>query len=62
MSNLDDPQNYNIWLANIKAKITDSQLKAKYKVNEVLLKLYWDIGRDIAKAKQREGWGDKDNR
>lgn len=59
MSNLDDPQNYNIWLAKIKAKITDSQLKAKYKVNEVLLKLYWDIGRDIAKAKQREGWGTK---
>lgn len=38
---------YKDFIANIKLKIKSSQLKAHTKVNEELLKLYWELARMI---------------
>lgn len=38
------PQDYKMFLASIKSKIKTAQLKAQLKVNQEMLRLYWDIG------------------
>ena len=37
-------QEYKQFLLEIKSKIQSAQLKAHIKVNEEMLKLYWEIG------------------
>ncbi len=50
---------YKQWLADIKAKVRQTQIKASVKVNTELLSFYWGLGSDIV-AKQSHGvWGDK---
>ena len=39
---------YAEWLAGVKANIRRAQIKAAVRVNEELLRLYWDMGRDIS--------------
>lgn len=56
MKNLD-AQEYKRFIAEVKAKITTSQLAAMTAVNKELLKLYWDIGALIHDRQQRFGWG-----
>lgn len=48
---------YVDWLKQIKTKISQAQIQAHLKVNELMLQLYWDIGTDILKAQKQEGWG-----
>jgi len=49
---------YKDFIKTIKQKIQTSQIKAAIKVNEELLRLYWDIASMIV-AKQKESkWGD----
>ncbi len=49
---------YISFLSDIKNKIKQAQIKAAIKVNEELLRLYWDIAKMIV-AKQKESkWGD----
>ncbi len=43
----------------IKEKIRCSQLKAAVSVNTELIKLYWEMGQEIAQRQKREGWGTK---
>ncbi len=38
---------YREWIALIKDRIRNSQIKASIKVNRELLELYWHIGEDI---------------
>jgi len=42
---------FNKWLHILKQRIRQSQIKAAVKVNAELLKLYWDLGNDIATKK-----------
>ena len=51
------PQGYRILLEDLKARIRSSQIKAAVKVNEELIKLYWEIGREIAERQEKEAWG-----
>ncbi|MDR2409625.1 MAG: DUF1016 N-terminal domain-containing protein, partial [Bacteroidales bacterium] len=44
------------FIAEIKEKIRLAQYEALKAVNTSLIRLYWDIGRDISK-KQGESWG-----
>lgn len=39
---------YKNWLVDLKSKIRVTQIKASIAVNEEMLKLYWDIGKDIS--------------
>jgi hypothetical protein len=54
--NIKDPD-LKHWLIDLKARIRQSQIKAMIKVNDEMLRLYWDLGRDIV-VRQMEGvWG-----
>jgi hypothetical protein len=41
------PQNYAVFLAELKQRIRTARLKAALAVNQELVLLYWAIGRDI---------------
>jgi len=50
--------NYKDFIATIKRKIQSSQLKAHIKVNEELLRLYWELARMIVNKQKLSSWGD----
>ena len=45
------------WLVDLKLRIRQSQLRAAIKVNSELLRLYWDLGKDIANRQMDAVWG-----
>ena len=46
---------YSQWIKNISARFRQSQIKAACKVNQELLKFYWELGREISiKEKENE--------
>jgi predicted nuclease of restriction endonuclease-like (RecB) superfamily len=51
--------NYNEFLAELKAKICQAQIQAALSVNRELILLYWQIGREILERQKVEGWGTK---
>lgn len=51
--------NYNITLEQIKQSIQQSQRKAILSVNQTLVELYWEIGKQILQQQKKEGWGTK---
>ena len=42
---------YRDWLRQLKANIRSAQIKASIAVNEEMLILYWNIGKDISNKK-----------
>ncbi|NEP54336.1 MAG: DUF1016 domain-containing protein, partial [Moorea sp. SIO3C2] len=50
---------YVSFLTDLKARIRGAQLRAALSVNQELLLLYWNIGRDLLARQQQEGWGSK---
>jgi predicted nuclease of restriction endonuclease-like (RecB) superfamily len=52
-------QEYSQWLAELKEKIRNSQLRAALKVNAEMLQLYWELGKAISEKIQQADWGDK---
>lgn len=53
------PPDYAPLLAEIKARVQATRVKAALAANRELLVLYWDIGRLILERQEREGWGSK---
>lgn len=53
------PDTYNIFLSDLKSRIRTAQVKAALAVNEELIILYWEIGREILLRQQQEGYGTK---
>lgn len=51
--------NYDAFLADLKTRIRQAQVKAALAVNKELILLYWQIGREILTHQQQEGWGTK---
>ena len=51
------PDGYPALLADLKSRIESSRLKASIAVNQELIMLYWDIGRDILLRQEADGWG-----
>jgi len=45
------------WLTDLKARIRQSQIKAMIKVNDEMLRLYWDLGHDIVMRQMDAKWG-----
>jgi predicted nuclease of restriction endonuclease-like (RecB) superfamily len=45
------------WLVSLKTRIRQSQIKAAIRVNEELLRLYWDLGHDIVIRQMDAVWG-----
>ncbi|MEL6882359.1 MAG: PDDEXK nuclease domain-containing protein [Cyanobacteria bacterium J06650_10] len=50
---------YNDFLSNLKERIRSAQVKAALAVNSELIKLYWQLGREILQREETEGWGSK---
>jgi len=50
---------YRQWLIDLKSKIRQSQIKAAVRVNEELLRLYWNLGQDIVVRQMETAWGSK---
>ncbi len=53
------PAEYAKFITSLKTKIRSSQIKAVVTVNRELIKLYWEIGKDIVEKQEHEGWGSK---
>lgn len=51
--------NYAALLDDLKTRIRSAQVKAALAVNQELLLLYWQIGREILTRQQEQGWGSK---
>ena len=51
-------QTYKIFIKELKNKIQTAQIRASIKVNEELLKLYWEIAKMIVLKQQDAEWGD----
>ncbi len=49
---------YKVWLADIKSRIRNVQIKAAMKVNTELLSFYWELGADIVARQEETAWGD----
>jgi predicted nuclease of restriction endonuclease-like (RecB) superfamily len=50
---------YPTLLVDLKTRVRSAQVKAALSVNRELILLYWEIGRSILAAQDREGWGTK---
>ncbi|MDE4907732.1 PDDEXK nuclease domain-containing protein [Methanogenium marinum] len=48
---------YAVWLADIKARLRQAQLKAAVSVNTALLEFYWQLGSEIVEKQQSAKWG-----
>lgn len=59
MNNLPLPSDYQNWLKALKTRIQAAQQRAVLAVNQELLQLYWQIGRDILFRQKEQGWGAK---
>lgn len=52
-------ENYTAFLRSLKERIRQAQIKAALAVNNELILLYWQMGREILNRQQQEGWGTK---
>ncbi len=52
-------ENYSQFLAGIKSKIKEAQLKTIVAANSQMLLLYWQLGIDILINQNQKGWGSK---
>ncbi len=50
-------KSYATFLEQLKKRVREAQVKAAVSVNTELIKLYWDIGKDILEKQEKEGWG-----
>lgn len=56
---LSSPDNYVSFFNDLKQRIRQAQVKAALAVNQELLLLYWQIGKEILERQQAEKWGSK---
>jgi predicted nuclease of restriction endonuclease-like (RecB) superfamily len=52
-------ENYTAFLLSLKERIRQAQIRAAIAVNNELIMLYWQVGREILSRQQEEGWGTK---
>jgi predicted nuclease of restriction endonuclease-like (RecB) superfamily len=50
-------EGYADFLFDIKGRIQTAQVRAALSVSRELVRLYWQIGRDIVSRQQEQGWG-----
>ena len=57
LPNSNHSEEYKSWILELKQKIRQCQIKAAIKVNTELLKLYWQMGKDINEKSLVAKWG-----
>lgn len=50
-------ESYVQWIADIKQRYRQSQIKAAVRVNTAMLEFYWSMGRDIVELRAESKWG-----
>ena len=50
-------EGYIQWIADIKQRFRQSQIKAAVSVNTAMLEFYWSMGRDIVELRAESKWG-----
>lgn len=50
-------EGYVQWMADIKQRFRQSQVKAAVRVNTAMLEFYWSVGRDLEALRAEERWG-----
>ena len=50
-------KDYTRWVEDLSVRYRQSQIKAAARVNQELLKYYWELGRDIEEMHVEERWG-----
>ncbi len=53
------PPDYADWLADIKTRVAAARARAVRAANAELIRLYWQIGREILTRQAAQGWGSK---
>lgn len=56
---LEDKKAYHHWLASLKNKIAQTQVKVATTASAMLVSFYWELGRDISEKSARAQWGTK---
>ena len=51
--------NYDTWIETLKKNIYSAQIKASIAVNEEMLRLYWNLGKDICDRQFESSYGSK---
>ena len=51
-------KDYIQWIKELSSRYRRSQIKAAVKVNEEMLRFYWELGRDIVEMHIEDRWGD----
>ena len=51
------PPGYTELLEDLENRIRQTQVRAATAASRELIRLYWDIGREIVQRREREGWG-----
>ena len=49
---------YRRFIAELKSRVQSAQIKAAVKVNEELIGLYWEIGKQLVERQRASKWGD----
>lgn len=57
--NVELPEDYSNWLANLKHRIHSERLRIVITSNVAMILLYWDIGQRILEKQKTQGWGAK---
>ncbi len=50
-------EGYVQWMADIKQRFRQSQIKATVRVNTAMLEFYWSLGRDMVELRAESKWG-----
>jgi predicted nuclease of restriction endonuclease-like (RecB) superfamily len=50
---------YKIWIQDLKQRIRAAQIKASIAVNEEMILLYWEVGKEIVEKQSTRNWGSK---
>ena len=53
MDKIVKTQEYNNWIKKLKSKIHVARTKVALSINSQLLELYWEIGKDICRDRQK---------
>ncbi len=53
------PDDYTLWLADLKQRIAGARQRAVLAANEEQIRLYHEIGTDIVQRQEAQGWGAK---
>jgi hypothetical protein len=52
-------ENYLQWIKNLSSRYRRSQIKAAVKVNEEVIRFYWELGKDIVERDAENKYGSK---